>query len=106
MAKTGETRLKLELLGVMAMFGLLGPIVRAIGLPSAVTAGLRECIAALAILIYALIVKHKFDWKDIKANIGPMLLGSVFMSLDHIFFFNLILCVDICHAEAGKRHEA
>ena len=87
MAKAGETRLKLELLGVMAMFGLLGPIVRAIGLPSAVTAGLRECIAALAILIYALIVKHKFDWKGIKANIGPMLLGSVFMSLDHIFFF-------------------
>ena len=87
MNKTKETGHKYRLLGVMAMFGLLGPIVRAIGLPSAVTAGLREFIAALAIIAYALIIRHEFDWKSIRANLVPMLLGSVFMSLDHIFFF-------------------
>ncbi len=87
MDRTKETGHKYRLLGVMAMFGLLGPIVRAIGLPSAVTVTLREFIAALAIIIYAFIIKHRFDWKSIRENLVPMLLGSVCMSLDHIFFF-------------------
>ncbi len=87
MQNRSDTRLKIELLAIMAMFGLLGPIVRAIGFPSAVTAGIREAIAALALIVYALLKKHGFDWKGIRANLAPMLLGSVFMSLDHIFFF-------------------
>ena len=82
-----STRLKIEFLAIMAMFGLLGPIVRAIGMPSAVTAGIREVIATLALIVYALIKKHEFDWKGIRENLVPMLLGAVFMSLDHIFFF-------------------
>ena len=45
--------LKIRFVLLMALFGLLGPLVRAIGLPSPVTACLRAWVSAVSLIAFA-----------------------------------------------------
>lgn len=72
---------------IMCLFGCLGPIVRAIGLPSPVTAWLRAWISGAALLIYLFAIKRNTDSKELKRLIKPMALCGIFLAIDWIGLF-------------------
>lgn len=78
---------KIYYLLLMALFGCLGPVVRAIGLPSVVTACLRAWISSLALIGYLGISKHKIDKEEIKGYLLPMGVCGVFLFGDWFGLF-------------------
>lgn len=78
---------KLKLLLVMAAFGCIGPIVRAIGLPSAVIACLRAWIAAIVLILYLVLSKHEYDRAAAKKAAAPMIFSGIFISVNWIMLF-------------------
>lgn len=78
---------RFQYLLVMCLFGCLGPIVRAIGLPSSVTACLRAWISSLSLIAYIFIAKKDFKSNFKKQIIVPMLISGVLIALDWIGLF-------------------
>ena len=78
---------KLQFLLVMCVFGCLGPLVRAIGLPSQVTACLRAWISAIALILYSILTKRAVRQDELRRFLWPMVLSGVFIALDWIGLF-------------------
>ena len=78
---------KLAFLLLMALFGGLGPLVRAIGLPSSVTACLRAWISAAALGAFLLVSRRRVDRAETRRTLVPMLLSGVLIGLDWIGLF-------------------
>ena len=85
--KNTQLKLKLQLLLVMAIFGIMGPIVRAIGLPSPVIACLRGWIAGIVLVLFLVISGHEFDRRQVKKAFIPMALCGFYMAVDWIGLF-------------------
>ena len=85
--KNESLKLKLTYLFVMVMFGIMGPIVRAIGLPSPVIACLRAWISSICLILYMVITKHPFDRNAVKWVLVPMSLCGLYMAIDWIGLF-------------------
>lgn len=85
--KDEQLKLKLQFLLVMGIFGILGPIIRAIGLPSPVIACLRGWISGLALILYVVISRHDFDREKVKKVFIPMALCGIYMAVDWIGLF-------------------
>lgn len=78
---------KLAFLLLMALFGGLGPLVRAIGLPSSVTACLRAWISATSLGAFLLFSGRRIDRAETRRTLVPMLLSGVLIGLDWIGLF-------------------
>lgn len=82
-----EKRYKIQFLIVMCLFGVLGPVVKAIGLPSPVTASLRAIIAGLALALYYAFSKKKVDKETIKKCALPLFICGICLAGDWIGLF-------------------
>ena len=78
---------KLAFLLLMALFGCLGLLVRAIGLPSAVTACLRAWVSAAALGLYLLVSRRPIDRAGTRRSLVPMLVSGALIGLDWIGLF-------------------
>ena len=78
---------KFAFIVLMAVFGCLGPIVRAIGFPSQTTACIRAWIAALSLIAYILISRRKFTKKNILLVLKPMIISGIALAVDWIGLF-------------------
>ena len=85
--KDKTTILKIRFVLLMALFGLLGPLVRAIGLPSSVTACLRAWISAGALIAFLLVSRRPIDREELKKSLLPMALSGVLIAIDWIGLF-------------------
>lgn len=81
------TSYKLQFLFIMFLFGIMGPMVRAIGLPSSVIACCRAWISGTALIAYIKFSRREFDRADIKSVTVPMLICGVCMAGDWIGLF-------------------
>ena len=79
--------LKIRFVLLMALFGLLGPLVRAIGLPSSVTACLRAWISAAALIAFLLVSRRPIDREELKKSLLPMAVSGVLIAIDWIGLF-------------------
>ncbi|MDO5331363.1 MAG: DMT family transporter [Bacillota bacterium] len=82
-----ETKHKIQFLITMCSFGILGPIIKAIGFPSQLTACLRAWIAGLALLLYFVIAKKNISKETIKKCLGYIILCGICMAGDWICLF-------------------
>ena len=71
----------------MFVFGCMGPLVRAIQLPSTVIACLRAWVSAIALILYLLISRHEFDRSAAKRAIVPMIFSGILIATDWIGLF-------------------
>lgn len=78
---------KIHFLIIMAVFGCMGPFIRAIGLPTPVIACLRAWISSVTLVLYLLITRHEFDREKIKKVTGVMFICGICMALDWIGLF-------------------
>ena len=78
--------LKIEYILVMALFGCLGPVVKAIPLPSAVTACLRAWISFVLLAVY-LLARRRIRAASFKGILLPMLLSGACLTGDWIGLF-------------------
>ena len=78
---------KLRFLLLMSVFGAMGPLVRAINLPSSAIAALRAVISALALLGYILLTKSKYHFAENRKILVPMLISGLCMAIDWIGLF-------------------
>lgn len=81
-----QTRRKLAFLLLMAAFGCLGPLVRAISLPTISIVWARALISALALLLF-LLLAGKWNWKSSRQFLLPMLICGVLLAVDWIGLF-------------------
>lgn len=72
---------------LMMTFGLLGPLVRAIGLPSQLTACLRGWIGSITLVAYLFLSKRKLSKEDFKQVYKPMLLSGFALAVDWVGLF-------------------
>lgn len=79
--------LKIRFLLLMALFGLIGPLVRAIGLPSSVTACLRAWVSAAALVAFCLISERPIDREETKRTLLPMLISGALIGFNWIGLF-------------------
>ena len=79
--------LKIRFVLLMALFGLLGPLVRAIGLPSPVTACLRAWVSAAALIAFCLVSRRPIDREELKRTLLPMAVCGALIALDWIGLF-------------------
>ena len=86
MALRSVWSLKVEYILILALFGCLGPVVKAIPLPAPVIACLRAWISFLFIAVY-LLVTRKFRLSSIKGVLLPMLLSGACLTGDWIGLF-------------------
>lgn len=87
MKAKNQNAFKIYFFLLMAVFGCLGPIVRAIGFPSAVTACLRAWISGLALVLYFLLTRRKVTKEDLKTVFLPMLFSGILIAGDWIGLF-------------------
>ena len=85
--KNKTALLKLRFLLLMALFGLLGPLVRAIGLPSSVTACLRAWISAAALVAFCLVSNRPLDRAEWKKTLLPLVLSGALIGFNWIGLF-------------------
>ena len=78
---------RIQFLIVMCGFGLLGPIVRAINLPSTAVSCLRSWISSIFLFGYVLVKKIKVEEGFLKKHGKHLLIMGVFLALDLLFFF-------------------
>lgn len=78
---------KIAFLLVNMLFGCLGPLVRAIGMPSAVTAWLRAWIAAAALVLFIVVRRYRVDKAALKRTFVPLILSGVLIATDWIGLF-------------------
>lgn len=78
---------KIIYLLICASFGIIGPLVKAISLPSPAKACYRAWIASLALLIFLLISGKIKDKMDFKKEIAPMLISGAFIGICWIGLF-------------------
>lgn len=78
---------KIEFFLIMALFGCLGPLVRAIGLPSPVTACLRAWFAAIALILFIVFSRYRYDRAELKRVLIPMLISGALIATDWIGLF-------------------
>lgn len=71
----------------MCSFGILGPIVKAIGLPSPATACLRACIASIVLGIYYYFRKKRVGWDTVKRLAFPLFICGICIAGDWICLF-------------------
>lgn len=71
----------------MCSFGILGPIVKAITLPSSAIACLRAWISSIALAIYFVLSKRSITKEKVKSCILPLLWCGLFMAGDWICLF-------------------
>lgn len=71
----------------MAVFGCLGPVVRAIGLPVTVTACLRAWISSLSLILFILLSGRRYTRQELKKVIPPMLVCGILLAGDWIGLF-------------------
>ena len=86
MTERSTWSLKVEYILIMALFGCLGPVVKAIPLPAAVTACLRAWISFLFIAVY-LVAARKIRSASFKGVLIPMLLSGACLTGDWIGLF-------------------
>jgi RarD protein len=79
--------LKIRFVLLMALFGLIGPLVRAIGLPSSVTACLRAWISAAALVAFCLVSRRPVDREETKRTLLPMLASGALIGFNWIGLF-------------------
>ena len=77
----------LRFLLLMCVFGCIGPLVRAVGLPSPVTACLRAWVSSAALIVYFILTKKKFTRADLGGSLLPMILSGVLIATDWIGLF-------------------
>lgn len=82
-----NTSHRIQYLLLMAMFGCLGPVVRAIGLPSVVTACLRAWISTLVLVPFMMITGRKLRKESFKKTIFPMIVCGVLLFGDWFGLF-------------------
>ena len=82
-----ENRYKIEFLIVMCAFGILGPIIKAINLPSSAIACLRAWISSIALAIYFVLSKRHISKETFKKSIVPLIFCGIFMAGDWIGLF-------------------
>ena len=79
-------RLKIAFLLLMCSYGAIGPVVRAISLPTVVIVWARAVISSLALFLFLLFTPGK-DWKECRRFLLPMLVSGVFCAVDWIGIF-------------------
>ncbi len=79
--------LKIRFVLLMALFGLLGPLVRAIGLPSPVTACLRAWVSAASLIAFCLVSRRPIDREEFRRTLLPMAVCGALIALDWIGLF-------------------
>ena len=82
-----ESKYKLEFLIVMCMFGILGPIVKAIGLPSSATSCIRAIIASIGLAVYYFARGKRVDKATVKRCLLPLFICGICMAGDWICLF-------------------
>jgi len=82
-----ETKSRIAFLLLMCLFGCLGPIVRAIHLPTPMIACLRAWIAGLALIIYSLIKGNHYSKEEILKVLPPMVICGILLAGDWIGLF-------------------
>ena len=87
MPKNTKDLSRWQFLAVMAVFGALGPIVRAIGLPSAVTACLRAWISALSLVVFLLFRRPRPTREALRRVFLPMAVSGILIAGDWIGLF-------------------
>lgn len=95
-----NNRIKIGYLLLMCMFGCLGPVVRGIGFSSSVTAAFRAWIAAIALILFLVLSRHKYDRTLIKKNLIPLLISGVLLAGDWIGLFESYEYTSIASATA------
>lgn len=99
--KNEQLTLKLRYILIMSAFGVIGPIIRAIGLPSPVVASLRGWISGIIVTLYLLITKHDIDRGAMKKALLPMLLSGFFMAVSWVGLFEAYNYTTIAAATVG-----
>ena len=101
MQKNEQSKLKIILLLDMMVFGVMGPIVRAIGLPSPVIACSRAWIAGVVLTLYMILARRPFD-KDVMRKVLPALFVSGFcMAISWIGLFEAYNYTTVATATVG-----
>ena len=72
---------------IAVLFGTIGPVVRAIGLPSHVVANLRAWIASVALILFLVLTKKKVDFALLKQKALPLAVCGVLMAVNWIGLF-------------------
>lgn len=78
---------KIRFLILMSVFGMMGPLVRGIDLPSSAIACLRAWLSAVALSGYILLSGKKYDRTANMRVLKPMLLAGVCIAIDWIGLF-------------------
>lgn len=78
---------KTHFLLLMCLFGLMGPVVRAISLPSPAIACLRAWIAGAVLIAYIILSKRDIKKEETVKSAVPMILCGVFLAIDWIGLF-------------------
>ncbi len=94
--------LKIRFLLLMAFFGLLGPLVRAIGLPSPVTACLRAWISAAALAAFCLVSRRGVEHAGMKRMLPPMaasgvLIAGGWIGLFEAYRYTTVATATVCY---------
>lgn len=82
-----QKKYKLEFLIVMCSFGILGPIVKAIGFPSPVIAFFRASIAGISLAIYYFARNKRVDKATRKRCFIPLIICGICLAGDWITLF-------------------
>lgn len=82
-----ESKYKIEFLIVMCAFGILGPIIKAINLPSSAIACFRAWISTIVLTIYFVLSKRRISKETFKASIIPLIFCGICMAGDWIGLF-------------------
>ena len=88
MNNSNTTIRKLQFLVLMASFGCLGPILRAITLPVPVIVCLRAWLAAIAIVLFILLSRRHPDREGIAVCFKPAAVSGILLAADWIGLFS------------------
>lgn len=91
-------RAKGYLTAAMLIFGSIGLIVRSINLSSVQIAMVRGIVGSLFILVASLMMKQKFSWRAIRANLILLIASGIAIGLNWIFLFEAYRYTSISNA--------
>ncbi len=80
------TKMKLEYLLLMCLYGCLGPVVRGVSLPTIVIVWGRAAISAVTLLLVLVLFRRK-SLKECRAFLLPMMASGFFLAVDWIGLF-------------------
>lgn len=82
-----EKKSKLALLTSMLIFGTIGIFRRHIPIPSSVLAMARGAVGTVVLVIFVFLKGDKISWKNIKANLGYLVVSGALIGFNWILLF-------------------